>query len=63
MGIEPSPRSLHVVEITNDNYDDRPKPSKSEVLRSVTCRTVCSFSQVFKIFARPMSESWEKSVA
>ena len=63
MGIEPSAAALDVTENTDDICDDRPKPSKSEVLTSVTRREVCSFSQVLKIFARPMSESWEESVA
>jgi hypothetical protein len=43
MGIEPSAGSLDVVEITNDDYDDRPKPSNSQAFMSESRCEVWSF--------------------
>jgi hypothetical protein len=52
MGIEPSSYSADVVEIANDKYDDRPKPSKQQASMSESRCQVGSFTRVRYRLAR-----------
>ena len=46
MGIEPSSHSPDVVEIANDKYNDRPKPSKSRAWMGENRCEVWSFRRI-----------------
>src|SRR5215472_5115268 len=61
MGIEPSSHSPYVLEMMNDTHNDRPKPSKSQVLSPKVVASAVFWFRPAVVRMSPKSEPWAGS--